>query len=132
MHEDDLSGWLIEKMKSGDSDANQWAIIRLPALADDEHDLLGRAIGEPLWPERFGLAALARVRANTFARDGSALYQQQPTDAAGAAGKFGLTDRQRGGCEYRPNRSNISPSRTTGRSRSTSPCSRRGRTGQER
>ncbi len=93
IHEDDLPGRLIEKMKSGDSDADQWTIIRLSALADDEHDLLGRAIGEPV--EHFGLAALARIRANTFARDGSALYQQQPTDAAGAAGKFGLTDRQR-------------------------------------
>ena len=61
----------------------------------DEHGLLGRVIGEPLWPEYFGLAALAHIRANTFARDWSALYQQQPTDAAGAAGKFGLTDRQR-------------------------------------
>ena len=46
MHEDDLSDRLIEKMRSGDSDADQWMIIRLPAPADDEHDLLGRAIGE--------------------------------------------------------------------------------------
>ena len=83
MHEDDLSGRLIEKMKSGDSDADQWTIVRLPAIADDDHDLLGRAMGDPLWPEHFGLPVLARIRANTFARDWSALYQQQPTPDEG-------------------------------------------------
>src|SRR5271167_1700005 len=83
MHEDDLSGRLIEKMKSGDSDADQWTIIRLPAIADDDHDLLGRAPGDPLWPEHFGLPVLARIRANTFARDFSALYQRQPTPDEG-------------------------------------------------
>src|SRR5271166_1469063 len=46
MHEDDLSGRLIEKMKSGDSDADQWTIVRLPAIADEPHDLLGREMGE--------------------------------------------------------------------------------------
>src|SRR5271166_2376253 len=46
MNEDDLTGRLIEKMKSGDSDADQWTIIRLPAIADEPLDLLGRAMGE--------------------------------------------------------------------------------------
>jgi len=53
MHEDNLSGRLTEKMKSGDSDADQWTIIRLPALADDKHDLVGRAIGEPFCARAF-------------------------------------------------------------------------------
>jgi hypothetical protein len=83
MHEDDISGRLIEKMKSGDSDADQWTIIRMPAIADEVGDLLGRAPGDPLWPEHYGLQALARIRANTFARDWSALYQQQPTPDEG-------------------------------------------------
>jgi len=82
MHEDDISGRLIEKMKSGDSDADQWTVIRLPAIAE-ENDPLGREIGQPLWPEHYSLDALARIRANTFARDWSALYQQNPVPEEG-------------------------------------------------
>jgi len=100
MHEDDISGRLIEKMKSGDSDADQWTVIRLPAIADADHDLLGRSIGDPLWPEHYGLQTLARIRANTFARDWSALYQQQPTPDEG---EFFAPDRM----EYRTRQDDI-------------------------
>ena len=50
MHEDDLSGRLIEKMQAG---GDQWTIVELPAIANSLHDALGRAPGEALWPEWF-------------------------------------------------------------------------------
>ena len=48
-------------------------ILRLPALAEED-DPLGRVVGEPLWPERFSSKDYEDKRANTFARDFSALY----------------------------------------------------------
>jgi predicted phage terminase large subunit-like protein len=52
-------------------------------------DPLGREAGEALWPERFPLKALERIRANTFGRDWSALYQQRPVPEEG---EFFLVD----------------------------------------
>jgi predicted phage terminase large subunit-like protein len=81
MHEDDLQGRLEERMRAG-GDYDKWEIVELPAIAED-NDPLGREGGEALWPERFPLPALERIRANTFARDWSALYQQKPVPETG-------------------------------------------------
>jgi len=81
LHEDDLQGRLIERMKAG-GDTDQWTIVKLPALAEED-DPLGREIGAPLWPERFPARKLERIRANTFARDWSAIYQQNPVPDEG-------------------------------------------------
>ena len=68
MHEDDLAGRLIERMKAG---ADTWTIVRLPAIAEapseqyPEPDPLGRKVGEALWPASYPVAALDRIRANT-------------------------------------------------------------------
>ncbi|WP_143687076.1 hypothetical protein [Streptomyces sp. TLI_171] len=35
------------------------SIIDLPAIADSEDDALGRKIGEPLWPARYGRKSMA-------------------------------------------------------------------------
>jgi predicted phage terminase large subunit-like protein len=44
--DEDLAGKLLA------SEPDDWLVLRLPALCDDpEHDPLGRAEGEPLWPE---------------------------------------------------------------------------------
>lgn len=67
MHEDDLSGYLIEQMKSGNGD--RWEIVELPAVDES---------GKALWPESYPLDALERIRANTLPRFWSALYQQNP------------------------------------------------------
>jgi len=86
MHEDDLAGRLIERMKAG---ADQWTIIRLPAIAEapteeyPDPDPLGRQPGEALWETAYPLPALERIRANTLARNWSALYQQRPTPDEG-------------------------------------------------
>lgn len=77
-HEDDLAGRLLERMGM---DGRQWDVVNLPALAE-ENDLLGREVGEPLWPERYSkqyLLDLQRDDPNGFA----ALYQQRPTPAEG-------------------------------------------------
>jgi hypothetical protein len=54
LHEDDLTGRLIERMKAG-GDADQWTIVKLPAIAEED-DPLGREVGQPLWPERYNFA----------------------------------------------------------------------------
>jgi len=93
MHEDDLSGRLIEKMKAG---GDRWTIVKLPAIATGEGDLTGRAAGEPLWPECFPLSALRRIQSNTLARYWSALYQQNPVPDEGelfSPDRIGLRDR---------------------------------------
>jgi len=81
MHEDDLSGRLIEKMKAG---GDQWTIVELPAIANSPHDPLGRSPGEALWPEWFPIhPELERRQANTLPRYWSALYQQNPVPDEG-------------------------------------------------
>jgi predicted phage terminase large subunit-like protein len=78
-HKDDLAGRLLKEMESGD----KWEIIKLAAIAE-ENDLLGRKVGEPLWPERFGESDLKKIRAVIGSVFWSALYQQNPTDKEGS------------------------------------------------
>lgn len=79
-HEDDLTGWLLDN----DDD---WTELRLPAIADDPDDPLGRDIGEPLWPERWPLAELEKRRRQVTMSLGDriwlAQYQQTPTTPEG-------------------------------------------------
>jgi predicted phage terminase large subunit-like protein len=70
-HEDDLSGRLLEAMKAG---GDQWTVLSLPAINDE---------GEALWPDRYPVKALERIRANIGNRDWSALYQQEPSPEEG-------------------------------------------------
>ncbi|MFD4941829.1 terminase large subunit domain-containing protein [Streptomyces sp. NPDC058239] len=56
-HEDDLSGRIL-----AEAEANEWHVIELPAIADSPDDILGRKIGEPLWPERFDAVHHAKTR----------------------------------------------------------------------
>lgn len=79
-HDDDLAGRLIREMSQG---KEQWEIISLPAVAE-ENDPLGRKIGEPLCPDRFGSDDLARIRERLGAYSFAALYQQRPIPAEGA------------------------------------------------
>ena len=75
-HEDDLAGRLLADMAAG---GDQWEIISLPALAE-ANDPLGRAVGQPLWPEWEDIANLERKRRAVGPRDWSALYQQRPAE----------------------------------------------------
>ena len=80
-HEDDLAGRLLQEM---DANADQWKVISLPAIAESENDALGRAIGDPLWPEWEDLEALERKKRAVGEREWSALYQQRPAPLEGS------------------------------------------------
>ena len=78
-HVEDLAGCLLRDMEES---GERWEVITMPAIADREGDALGRKIGEPLWPERYGLAQLAQIQKTMQARGEAhwweSLYQQQP------------------------------------------------------
>jgi predicted phage terminase large subunit-like protein len=66
MHEADLSGMLLSMQAAG---GDKWEVVELKALSDD---------GKALWPEKYPVEALERIRRNTTPSDWSALYQQNP------------------------------------------------------
>lgn len=84
-HEDDLAGRLLRAAEQ-DPTADQWTVLRLPAIAE-ENDPLGRAQGEALWPEQYDEAALAQIRASVGSYVWAALYQQRPLPAGGGVFK---------------------------------------------
>lgn len=61
---DDLAGWLLKEHRH-----EGWEVITLPAINDRK---------EALWPERFPLPVLEKIRKTLPARDWEALYQQRP------------------------------------------------------
>lgn len=82
-HSDDIIGRLTdpENPHYNAEEAKTWKIIRLPGLAEDD-DPLGRAVGEPLWPERYDLAYhLGNQRRDPMGF--ASLTQQRPSVADG-------------------------------------------------
>ena len=79
-HEDDLAGRILQQIEHGSSES--WEIINLPAIAE-EHDILGRNVGQPLWPERYDLKELERIKYTTGSYWWSAMYQQRPQPPEG-------------------------------------------------
>lgn len=77
-HLDDLAGRVVAGQ--GEFGREPWTVVNLPALARD-NDPIGRAVGEPLWPERYDLKALEPHQADPYWW--SALYQQDPTAEGG-------------------------------------------------
>jgi predicted phage terminase large subunit-like protein len=73
-HCDDLAGRLIEQ--------GGWEVLRLPALAE-EGDILGREVGDALWPEWEDRAALLAKRGLLGERHFAALFQQSPMGEGG-------------------------------------------------
>ena len=94
-HQDDLAGRVIaqlteEKIIPDD----QFEIINFPALATD-HDILGRAPGEALWPWRYDEKALREIKMGMSDYWWNALYQGQPIPPGGRVFKrawFGIID----------------------------------------
>lgn len=86
-HEDDLVGRLLKKeadeLKEGTHEGERWTVINFPAIAED-NDFLGRAEGEPLWPE-FGFDAkrMKQIKSDVGSYVFNALYQQRPSAAGG-------------------------------------------------
>src|SRR5205807_2046865 len=63
-------------------DAERFEVCRLPAIAEDD-DVLGREVGEALWPEMYDLTELASRRREMGSAQFSALYQGRPQPADG-------------------------------------------------
>lgn len=77
-HEDDIIGRLLERSP------HDWRRIRMPALAEDEDDLLGREIGEPLCPELGFDETWAELKQKEVgSKTWAALFQQRPSPAGG-------------------------------------------------
>jgi predicted phage terminase large subunit-like protein len=75
-HQDDLAGRLLANNYGDD-----WEVLSLPAIA--EHDESFRREGEALWPRRFGLVELDKIRNAVGGRAWASLYQQRPAAAEG-------------------------------------------------
>ena len=105
-HPEDLVGELLKAMASNDPYADKWEVVFLPALALEENeypetpekfnenllrgvfvpmggDMLKRAPGQPLWPEKFNLESLLAKQANTDDVDWMSLDQQMPLSESG-------------------------------------------------
>jgi predicted phage terminase large subunit-like protein len=83
-HSDDLVGRLLD-LAVNEPQADQWTVINLPAISDrgDKPLYDPRAESEPLWPERFGIDDLMRMKASIGEYQWSALYQQKPRSGGG-------------------------------------------------
>jgi predicted phage terminase large subunit-like protein len=71
MHEDDLTGALLEQQATG---GDKWEVVELPAVSDE---------GEALWPAAYPIETLRQIQRNTLPRYWSALYQQKPAPDEG-------------------------------------------------
>lgn len=72
-HEDDLSGWLLEEAKR---EGESWEVLHFPALNGD---------GSALWPEKFSVTELERLRRSIGSYAWEALYQGQPLPFGGGS-----------------------------------------------
>jgi predicted phage terminase large subunit-like protein len=79
-HEDDLVGRLLDP-KRDPTEAGKWKVLSFPMEAETDDDLLGRKIGERLWPEWFTEAMVEEAKKNP--RTWAGLYQQHPTPESG-------------------------------------------------
>ena len=73
-HSDDLIGRILKHLAS-----ENWEYIEIPAVARDG-DLLGREVGEALFPERYPIERLRELQATLGSIYFQALYQQRPVD----------------------------------------------------
>lgn len=80
-HQDDPAGRLR------DGQAGQWTVLDLPGRAE-ENDPLGRAVGEPLWPEMRGEEWLDAMRAEITEYGFASLIQGRPRPRAGGMFKW--------------------------------------------
>ena len=86
-HEDDIAGRILPEGYAGESgwvdgrDGNRWYVVCIPAEAERADDVLGRQIGERIWPEYFGPDHFTPFKRNP--RTWSALYQQRPAPEEG-------------------------------------------------
>jgi len=79
-HMDDLVGRLLEQQKkseeNGDINYDKWIRIKFPAIALENEE--NRKIGDPLWPEKFGINKLRKMETALGPYEFSSLYQAAP------------------------------------------------------
>jgi predicted phage terminase large subunit-like protein len=75
----DIAGRLLERVKNGEE---EWTVLRLPMLADRIDDPMGRALGDPLWPEWFTAQHVQEKRQSALLWNTQ--FQQTPLDEAGS------------------------------------------------
>ena len=82
-HRDDLCGRLLEKARD-DAKADQWYVLKLPAICEaaGTHPDDPRQAGEALWPARYDVDALHKIKANSL-YEWSSQYQQNPSPEGG-------------------------------------------------
>jgi len=86
-HEGDLAGSILPEGWAGESgmiecrDGETWEVICIPAKAERTDDLLGRQVGEYIWPEWFTPDHWRPFE--RLPRTWSALYQQRPSPDTG-------------------------------------------------
>ena len=82
-HEDDLGGKLLKNM-AADDQADQWTIVDFPAIKENNDNPEDpRKIGESLWPNKYPVETLNKIRSSVGSRVWEALYQQRPTADTG-------------------------------------------------
>lgn len=93
--QDALTNQLVENLeeKAGGSNKYRFEIINLPAIAEGDDDVLGRAHGEALWPQLFTLDALENLKADMTPSSWNSLYQGTPMDVSGGAVESGWFQR---------------------------------------
>jgi hypothetical protein len=69
-HFDDLVGRLLKEQPE------DWAVIKYPAIAETEEKY--RKFGEPLWPEKYSLDDLLKIKETIGTYNWQSLYQQTP------------------------------------------------------
>src|SRR5262249_48497759 len=71
-HQDDLQGRLLAQQAAA---GDHWHVVELGAVGSE---------GRALWPEKYPVESLQRIKQNTSAQDWAALYEQNPTAEEGA------------------------------------------------
>ena len=85
--EKDLAGRILPESWKGESgmiecrDGNKWMVLCIQARCTQENDLLGREIGEYLWPEWFDQKHWAQFESNP--QTWASLFQQIPSPLEG-------------------------------------------------
>jgi predicted phage terminase large subunit-like protein len=74
-NEKDLAGRLLEEQGAYDAESNPdgWHVVKMPAVANEDTEN-----ETALWPERYDLKALKRIKTSLPTRDWVSLYQQEP------------------------------------------------------
>jgi predicted phage terminase large subunit-like protein len=82
-HEDDLAGRLIEMARTTDQ-AEQWSVISFPAIKEDDSNPYDkREIGQPLWPNKYPMEEMTKMKISMGSRVWNSLYQQRPSASEG-------------------------------------------------